>query len=76
MHETASLDPVDAMSLQIAHELLLSDPKADRTVSGPMIERHLSSTAVLAAYLAAEYRHARGIPKEDRDRAVTTLLSR
>ena len=76
MHESTSLDAVDAMSLQIAHQLLLSDPKGDRTVSGPMIERHLSSTAILAAYLAAEYRHAHGIPKEDRNRAVTTLLSR
>ena len=76
MHESTPLDAVDAMSLQIAHQLLLSDSKADQTVSGPMIERHLSSTALLAAHLTAEYRHARGIPKEDRDRAVTTLLSR
>lgn len=76
MYEATPHDAVDAMALQIAHQLLLSDPKSDRSLSGPMIERHLSSTAVLAAYLASEYRHARGIPKEDRHRAITDLLSR
>jgi hypothetical protein len=76
MHETMPQDAVDAMALQIAHQLLLSDPKADRTVSGPSIERHLSSTALLAAYLALEYRQARSLPKAERDRAITALLSR
>lgn len=76
MHESMPQDAVDAMALQIAHQLLLSDPRADRTVSGPSIERHLSSTAIFAACLAAEYRHARGMPKAERDRLVTALLSR
>jgi hypothetical protein len=76
MHETMPQDSVDAMSLQIAHQLLMSDPKSDRTISGPSIERHLSSTAVFAAHLAAEYRQARGMPKAERDRVITALLSR
>lgn len=76
MHESMPQDAVDAMSLHIAHQLLLSDPKADRTVSGPSIERHLSSTALFAAHLATEYRHARGMPKAERDRAIAVLLSR
>jgi hypothetical protein len=76
MHESMPQDAVDAMSLQIAHQLLLSDPKADRTVSRPSIERHLSSTAVFAAYLAAEYRQVRAMPKAERDRMITALLSR
>ena len=76
MHESMPQDAVDAMALQIAHQLLLSDPKGDRTVSGPSIERHLSSTAIFAAYLAAEYRQARGMPKAERDRVIAALLSR
>jgi hypothetical protein len=76
MHETLPSDPLDAAALRIAHELLIADLKGEGLPSGPTIERHLNSTAVIAAYLTAEFRHVRSLPKVDRDRMLMELLSK